>query len=110
MAPSGVRRGSIASDTAGKYFSLPDSCALQSVMDQVEATLTCQSAPKTFGDNLAQGKTRAHSVTLSRRARSAQLALTWTSPLDRFKVKAVKIGSGSPKVRLTTQVSQSRHR
>jgi von Willebrand factor type A domain len=148
----------IASDTGGRYFPLPDSSALQSVMDQVEAILTCQTAPKTFSDNLAQGKSRAHSVTLSRRARSAQLALTWTSPLDRFKVtnvrivrgkkvvaraarvrklkvkvsrgttfvvvkvsrlvrgklrfkvKAVKIGSGQPKVRLTTQVTQSRRR
>jgi hypothetical protein len=150
------RLKTIASDTAGRYFPLPDASALQSVMDQIEATLTCQSAPRTFNDNLAAGKSRTHSVTLSRRSRSAQLALTWTSPLDRFKVsnvrivrrgkvvahaarvrklkvkvstgktfvivkvshlvrgklkfkvKAVKIGSAQPKVRLTTQVSQRR--
>ena len=60
----------IASDTGGRYFPLPDSSALQSVMDQIEAILTCQSAPKTFNDNLAAGKSRTHSVTLSRRARS----------------------------------------
>jgi hypothetical protein len=148
----------IASDTGGRYFPLADSSTLQAVMNQIEAIVTCQSAPRTFNDNLAQGKSRAHTVALSRRARSAQLALTWTSPLDRFKVtnvrivrgkkvvaraarvhklkvkvskgttfvvvkvsrlvrgklrfnvKAVKIGSGAPKVRLTTQVSQSRRR
>ena len=152
-----ARLQQIASDTGGKYFPLPDSSALQSVMDQIEATLTCQSAPKTFSDQLAQGKSKAHAVTIARGSRSAQLALSWTSPLDkftisglkivrhgkvvaksakvrklkvtvtsgatnvvvkvkrlvrgrlRFKVKAVTVGSGQPKVALTTQVSQARH-
>src|SRR3954470_5246614 len=65
------RLKTIASDTGGRYFPLPDASALQSVMDQIEATLTCQSAPRTFNDNLAAGKSRTHSVTLSRRSRSA---------------------------------------
>jgi von Willebrand factor type A domain len=153
-----ARLQQIASDTGGRYFSLPDSSALQSVMDQVEATLTCQSAPKTFTDSLAQGKSKSHTVTLAPGSRSAQLALSWPSPLDtftisglkivshgktvavaarkrrklgittrtgatfvvvkvthlvrgklHFKVKAAKIGSGQPKVSLTTQVSQARH-
>ena len=150
----------IASDTGGQYFPLPDSSALQSVMNQIETTLTCQSAPKTFSDSLAQGKSKSHRVKLARTSRSAQLALSWTSPLDRFtisglkivrkgkvvakasrkrarklkvkvrtgstfavvkvsrlvkgtlrfKVKATTIGSGQPRVTLTTQVSQSRRR
>jgi von Willebrand factor type A domain len=153
-----ARLQQIASDTGGQYFPLPDSSALQSVMDQIEATLTCQSAPKTFTDSLAQGTSKPHTVTIAPGSRSAQLALSWTSPLDqftlsglkivskgktvavaarklrklkvttkrgstfvivkvthlvhgklRFKVKAAKIGSGLPKVSLTTQVSQARH-
>jgi von Willebrand factor type A domain-containing protein len=153
-----ARLQQIATDTGGKYFPLPDSSALQSVMDQIEAILTCQSAPKTFTDKLAQGKSRIHSVTIAPRSRTAQLALSWTSPLDqftisglkivrkgktvavaarhkrklkvsvkrgatfvvvkvqrlvkgklRFKVKAAHIGSGAPKVSLTTQVSQAKH-
>ncbi len=153
-----ARLQQIASDTGGRYFPLPDSSALQSVMDEIEATLTCQSAPKTFTDSLAQGKSTPHTVTIAPGSRSAQLALSWTSPLDqftisglkivskgktvavaarkvrklklttkrgttfvvvkvthlvrgklRFKVKAAKIGSGQPKVSLTTQVSQARH-
>jgi hypothetical protein len=148
----------IASDTGGKYFPLPDSSALQAVMNQIETTLTCQTAPATFNDTLAQGKAKTHAVTIGAKSRSAQLTLSWASPLDRFritgirvvrhgkpvakaakvrklritvrsgstfsvvkvsrlvkgrmtfKVKAVKVGSGAPKVKLTTQVSQSRHR
>ncbi len=153
-----ARLAKIASDTGGQYFPLPDSSALQSVMNQIETKLTCQSAPKTFSDSLAQGKSKAHKVAISSKSRSAQLALSWTSPLDRFtisglkivrhgkvvarasrarklkvkvrtgatfavvkvsrlvkgtlrfKVKSAKIGSGQPKVTLTTQVSQSRRR
>jgi von Willebrand factor type A domain len=153
-----ARLQQIAADTGGRYFPLPDSSALQSVMDQIEATLTCQSAPKTFTDSLAQGKSTLHTVTLAPGSRSVQLALSWTSPLDRFtlsglkivrkgkpvavaarkvrklkvttksgatfvvvkvthlvrgklhfKVNAATIGSGQPKVSLTTQVSQARH-
>jgi von Willebrand factor type A domain len=155
-----ARLQKIASDTGGRYFPLPDSSALQSVMNQIETTLTCQTPPKTFNDSLAQGKTKAHKVKLAGKSRSAQLALSWTSPLDRFtisglkvvrkgkvvakssrkkarklkvtvrkgstfavvkvsrlvkgslrfKVKAATVGSGLPKVTLTTQVSQSRRR
>jgi hypothetical protein len=155
-----ARLQKIATDTGGRYFPLPDSSALQSVMNQIETTLTCQSAPKTFNDSLAQGKSKTHKVKLAATSKSAQLALSWTSPLDRFtisglkvvrqgkvvakasrkkarklkvtvrtgstfavvkvsrlvkgtlrfKVKATTIGSGQPKVTLTTQVSQSRRR
>jgi hypothetical protein len=155
-----ARLAKIASDTGGRYFPLPDSSALQSVMNQIETKLTCQSAPKTFSDALAQGKSKSHKVTIAGRTKSAQLALSWTSPLDRFrisglkvvrhgrvvarparkrirklkvnvrtgstfavvkvsrlvkgtlrfKVSATTIGSGQPKVTLTTQVSQSRRR
>jgi hypothetical protein len=151
-----ARLAQIASDTGGKYYPLADNSALQSVMNQIETELTCQSAPKTFTDNLAQGKSKQHAVTISNRSSSAQLALTWASPLDsfkitglkitqgggdvvasrgvrhlkvkitkgstfivvkvsrlvagklHFKVKATHVGSGVPKVTLTTQVSQSK--
>jgi von Willebrand factor type A domain-containing protein len=148
----------IATDTGGKYFPLADSSALQSVMNEIGTTLTCQSAPKTFNDALAQGKSKAHAIPIGKKARSAQVAISWASPLDKFKitgirivrggkvvataarkrhlkvrihkgstfavvkltrlvkgklrfaVKATKIGSGQPKVTLTTQVSQTLRR
>jgi hypothetical protein len=86
-----ARLTKIANDTGGKYFPLPDSSALQSVMNQIETELTCQSAPKTFSDALTQGKAKAHSVTIAGKSRSAQLALSWTSPLDRFKISGLRI-------------------
>jgi len=89
-----ARLAQIASDTGGAYFPLPDSSALQSVMNQIETQLTCQSAPKTFTDNLKPGKSKQHTVTISKHSNSAQLALTWTSPLDSFKIKGLKITQG----------------
>ena len=89
-----ARLAQIASDTGGAYFPLPDSSALQSVMNQIETQLTCQSAPKTFTDNLKPGKSKQHTVNISKRSNSAQLALTWTSPLDTFKIKDLKITQG----------------
>jgi von Willebrand factor type A domain len=86
-----VRLAKIASDTGGQYFALPDSSALQSVMNEIETRLTCQSAPKTFNDALAQGKSKPHTVTVGAKSRSAQLALSWTSPLDRFTISGLKI-------------------
>lgn len=151
-----ARLAKIASDTGGKYFPLADASGLQAVMNNIETSLTCQSPPKTFTDALAQGKAKSHTVNLPKSATSAQIALSWPSPLDKFKisgiriirgghvvarsakvrklkitvkkgttftvvkvkrlvkgklrftVKATKVGSGVPKVSLTTQVSQTR--
>jgi hypothetical protein len=153
-----ARLQKIADDTGGRYFPLPDNTALQSVMNEISTALTCQSPPKTFSDSLGQGKRKVHSVRLTKKAKSAQIALSWSNPLDRFKiaglrivrghkvvataarkrhlkvkvhkgatftvvkvsrvvkgklrfaVKATRIGSGAPKVTLTTQVSQALRR
>jgi|tagenome__1003787_1003787.scaffolds.fasta_scaffold20656795_2 hypothetical protein len=86
-----ARLQQIASDTGGKYFPLPDSSSLQGVMDQIETTLTCQSAPRTFVDSLAQGKSKLHTVTIASRSRTAQLALSWGSSLDNFSISGLKI-------------------
>jgi hypothetical protein len=86
-----ARLAQIASDTGGQYYPLPDASALQSVMNQIETTLTCQSAPKTFTDTLKPGKSKQHAVTIAKRSNSAQFALTWTSPLDKFKITGLKI-------------------
>jgi hypothetical protein len=151
----------IAADGGGRYFPLDDSARLQSVMNTIEAALTCQTPPRQFTDLLAKGQSKTHSVAIGAATKSIQITLTWTSPLDKFKlsglklsnkghllaiaarrgkqpkpgkleisrkvsstftvlqvshlhkgqlsfrVKAAKVGSGDPKVSLTTQVSQS---
>jgi von Willebrand factor type A domain len=153
----GQRLQQIANETAGKYFPQTDSSNLQAVMNEVDTTLTCQSAPKTFKDAFTKvGQSKPHAVVVTPGTRSLQLTLTWGSPLDtftivglkivrhgktvavisrrhklstsqhqgstflvlrvsrlvrgtlRFKVRASRIGSGAPRVNLTTQVSQSR--
>jgi len=151
-----ARLQQIAAETGGAYFALPDAQALQSVMNDIQTRLTCQTAPKTFTDSIKQGKSKQHSVNIEKKSKSVQLTLTWTSALDTFKiknltitqhgqvvagkvrhlkvkvkkgstymvvkvtrlvpgklhftVKSTHIGSGVPKVTLTTQVSQSKHK
>ncbi len=157
-----ARLQKIASDTGGQYFPLKDSAQLQSVMNTIEAALTCQTPPRQFTDLLAKGQSKMHSIAIGAATKSVQITLTWTSPLDKFKlaglrlvnkghllavasrpgkkpgklkvsrtisstfavlkvshlhkgqlsfaVKAAKVGSGEPKVSLTTQVGQSSHK
>jgi hypothetical protein len=152
-----ARLQQIAADTGGVYYPQTDSSRLQSVMNTIGAALTCSTPPQSFNDNLKQGASKAHSVAIGAKTKSVQVALTWSSPLDRFaisnlrlvnnrgktiatasrvkklkirltksstfillkvsnlsrgslrfKVKALKIGSGHPKVRLTTQIRQGK--
>lgn len=157
-----ARLQKIADDTGGQYFPLKDSAQLQSVMNTIEAALTCQTPPRQFTDLLGKGQSKTHSVAIGAATKSVQITLTWTSPLDKFKlsglrlvnkghllavasrpgkkpgklkvsrtisstfavikishlhkgqlsfaVKAAKVGSGEPKVSLTTQIGQSSHR
>ncbi|MBM7516875.1 vWA domain-containing protein [Nocardioides nitrophenolicus] len=86
-----ARLQQIANETGGVYYALPDAQALQSVMNDIQTRLTCQTPPKTFVDNIAVGKSKNHAVKIKRKSRSAQLTLTWTSPLDAFKVKKLRI-------------------
>jgi hypothetical protein len=154
--PDGERLALIAKDTGGRYFPQTDSSNLQSVVNEIGTRLTCQTPPSTFHDSFAKvGASKTHSVAIAGKARSAQLTLSWGSPLDaftisglhivrkhktvgiakahklkvvtrrgstflvlklsslvkgtlQFKVRASKIGSGEPKVKLTTQVTQTR--
>ncbi len=157
-----ARLQKIASDTGGHYFPLKDSAQLQSVMNTIEAALTCQTPPRQFTDLLGKGQSKTHSIAIGGASKSVQITLTWTSPLDKFKlsglrlvnkghllavasrpgkkpgklkvsrtisstfavikvshlhkgqlsfaVKATTVGSGEPKVSLTTQVGQSSHK
>jgi len=150
-----ARLQKIAADTGGTFFPLPDSSALQSTMNQIEAELTCQTPPREFNDLLKQGQSKVHSIPVGASTKTLQIVLSWTSSLDKFKlaglkliakgnviaaarpkvrklqvkkesgqtflvakvsglkkgtlrfsVKAAKIGSGEPKVKLTTQVGR----
>jgi hypothetical protein len=151
-----ARLNGIATSTGGTYYPQTDSSHLQSVMNSIGAALSCQTPPQSFSDHFKQGASKSHSVAIGARTKSIQVALTWSSPLDRFTighlrlvshgktvataarvrklkikstksatfilltvtslskgtlrftVKATRIGSGHPKVTLTTQVRQRR--
>ena len=159
-----ARLQQIAADTGGRFFPLADSTQLQAVMNDIETTLTCQTQPRQFTDLLKQGQRKTHSIAIGAATKAIQIALTWASPLDKFKisglklvskghllaiaarrgkvrtpgklkvqrtvgstytvlkishlhkgqlsfaVKAATVGSGEPKVSLTTQVGQSSHK
>jgi hypothetical protein len=86
-----VRLKAIATDTGGVYYPQVDSSGLQSVMNSIGAALTCQTPPQTFTDQLAQGKTKTHSLAVGANTKSLQIALTWSSPLDTFTISGLKL-------------------
>jgi hypothetical protein len=89
---NGTRLRQIASETGGKAFLETDASNLQSVMNEVGTTLTCQSPPKAFRDAFARvGQSRAHSVSVASSAQAAQLTLSWTSPADRFAISRLRV-------------------
>ena len=81
----------IASDAGGRYFPLEDSAQLQSVMNTIEPALTCQTPPRQFTDLLGKGQSKTHSVAIGAKTKSIQITLTWTSPLDKFKISGLKL-------------------
>lgn len=148
-----ARLQKIATDTGGQVFQLDDNTQLQPVMNKIGAALTCQTPPREFNDLLKLGQSKTHTIAVGASTKVLQIALSWASPADvfklghlklivkgkvvaagrpkiaklkvkktgsstfavakisglrkgtlRFSVKAAKIGSGEPKVNLTTQV------
>ncbi|HEU4736809.1 MAG TPA: hypothetical protein VFS48_07275 [Solirubrobacterales bacterium] len=88
-----ARLQKIASDTGGRYFPLEDSAQLQAVMNTIETALTCQTPPRQFVDQLAQGQSKTHSVAIGAASKAVQITLTWTNPLDRFKLSGLKLSN-----------------
>ncbi|MEA2141055.1 MAG: hypothetical protein QOC91_1154 [Solirubrobacteraceae bacterium] len=88
---SQARLKTIASDTGGQFYPLTDSSQLQSVMNNIGAALTCQTAPQSFTDQLKQGAGKTHTVSIGAGTKSLQIALTWVSPLDKFSISNLKI-------------------
>src|ERR1035437_9741641 len=90
----GERLQLIANDTGGKYYPQTDSSNLQAVVNQIGTTLTCQSTPAAFKDAFARaGQSKTHAVAIGSKVHSAQLTLSWGSPLDAFTISNLKIVS-----------------
>ena len=103
----GERLRQIASETGGRAFLETDDSNLQAVMNEIGTTLTCQSPPKAFRDAFARaGQSRAHGVSIASRARTAQLTLSWSSPLDSFTIGQVRVVKRG---RVVAVASRKRH-
>jgi len=81
----------IAGDTGGKYFPVQDASQLQAAMNSIGAALTCQTPPRQFTDTLKQGQSKLHSITVGAATKTLQITLTWSSPLDKFKVSGLRL-------------------
>jgi hypothetical protein len=87
-----TRLQQIANDNGGAYFPQTDSSNLQAVVNQIGTKLTCQTVPTTFRDVFSKpGQSKIHSVPLAGNVKSAQLTLSWASPLDAFTFSGLKI-------------------
>jgi von Willebrand factor type A domain len=88
-----ARLKKIASDTGGKVYELEDDSELQAVVNNIGAALTCHTPPRQFTDELSQGQSKTHSLTVGAKTHSLQVALTWANPGDNFKLTGLRIKS-----------------
>jgi hypothetical protein len=98
----------IASETGGAFYPLSDSSQLQSVMNNIGAALTCQTPPQEFTDELARGKSKAHSVAIGAATKSIQIVLTWANPLDRFTISGLKLVAGKRTIAVAPRAQKPR--
>ncbi len=111
-------------DELGKGQSKEHSVAIGGSTKSVQIVLTWASPKdrfKAFGFQLVQGKRivaagrpKPRKLKVTTKATSTTFAIVQVAGLSRgklhFKVRAAKLGSGSPKVKITTQVSPRSHR
>jgi len=86
-----ARLKKIAKDTGGQYFPVKEASELQAVMNSVSAALTCQTPPRQFTDTLSEGQSKPHGVAIGAATKTVQITLTWTSPLDKFKLTGLRL-------------------
>ena len=82
----------IAADTGGVYYPDVTKSTIQSVVNQIDAALNCQTVAKTFTDVFAKvGQVKKKSVSVPSNAKSIDLTMTWPSPLDTFTISKIKL-------------------
>ncbi|MBS1845053.1 MAG: VWA domain-containing protein [Actinobacteria bacterium] len=88
-----ARLKKIAADTGGKVYELEDASEVQAVVNDIGAELTCKTAPRKFTDELAQGESKTHTVTIGPKTKVLRVTLTWAQPGDSFKLTGLRIKS-----------------
>jgi hypothetical protein len=86
-----ARLQKIAKDTGGQVYELEDGSEVQAVVNKIGAALTCQTPPRQFTDELDQGQTKTHSVTVGAKTHRLRVTLTWANPGDKFKLTGLRI-------------------
>lgn len=103
----------IAADTGGVYYPDVTKSTIQSVVNQIDAALACQTVAKTFTDVFSKaGQVKKKSVSVSSKAKSIDLTLTWPSPMDTFTISKIKLKvKGGPTISIAKKrlkIKQSR--
>jgi len=88
-----ARLKKIATDTGGQVFEIKDSSEVQAVVNSIGAALTCQTPPRAFTDELSQGQSKTHSITVGAKTKTLRVTLTWAHPGDNFKLTGLRIKS-----------------
>jgi hypothetical protein len=88
-----ARLKKIATDTGGKVYDLEDASQLQAVVNAIGAELTCTTPPRQFTDELTQGQSKTHTVTVGPKTQFLRVTLTWAEPGDNFKLTNLRIKS-----------------
>jgi hypothetical protein len=88
-----ARLQKIAADTGGQVYELEDDSELQAVVNKIGAALTCKTPPRQYTDELSQGQTKTHTITIGPKTHVLQVTLTWSNPGDNFKLTGLRIKS-----------------
>jgi hypothetical protein len=88
-----ARLKKIATDTGGKVFDLEDASEIQAVVNSVGAALTCKTPPRAFTDEIAQGESKTHTITVGPKTHVLRFTITWANPGDNFKLTGLRIKS-----------------
>jgi hypothetical protein len=88
-----ARLQKIAADTGGQVYELEDDSELQAVVNKIGAALTCKTPPRQFTDELSQGQTKNHTITIGPKTHNLRVTLTWANPGDNFKLTGLRIKS-----------------
>ena len=88
-----ARLKKIATDTGGQVYEVESAAEDQAVVNSIGAALTCKTPPRTFTDELSQGQSKTHTITVGPKTHTLQVTLTWADPGDAFKLTGLRIKS-----------------
>ena len=88
-----ARLKKIAADTGGKVYDLEDASELQAVVNDIGAALTCKTPPRKFTDELSQGESKTHTITIGPKTHVLRVTITWAQPGDNFRLTGLRIKS-----------------